>query len=426
MMLPPLPARKSYNDVPRDSLAYALFLNPLMEVDPIDNTAGEPPTLKTLTARLKHMPGKHDQSAHGKPGRVGSAFRGAYSAARAGGAGHVEARNQAKTAAEQVRQTMRDEKRADLIANPKPKRVMPARVTPPPTTPATPASLRDRSVDEIAAEFERLLDVQPTSTPALSAAVANAEQELNTISARLYSVFPIGRAEKWRLQKAYKQKQEESQQLKSDEFFESTQSYADGYMRFLTQMRHPSDPATITITHKGGTPREQERAEALISAVVAMVPMVRNAQGDALPDNITVTHSSVRGEYFPGRMRTSSRPGTIVHEALHSLQQNHKHTQMNIITENWAVSRIGSEKRRKLSVLDPTKGYDANEVGYKDKVDDPYTLKDYGIPSYGAKISFHEVLTMAFTVKADMPIRSRNDKDLLRVGIEAILGTKEN
>lgn len=132
-MLPPLPARKSYDDVPRDSLAYALFLNPLMEVDPLDNNNDEPPTLKTLTARLKHLPGKHDQSSHGKPGRVGSAFRGAYSAARAGGASHVEARNQAKTAAEQVRETIRAEKRAERIANPKPKRVAPPRATP--TTP---------------------------------------------------------------------------------------------------------------------------------------------------------------------------------------------------------------------------------------------------------------------------------------------------
>ena len=77
---------------------------------------------RMIIARLKHLPGKHDQSSHGKPGRVGSAFRGAYSAARAGGASHVEARNQAKAAAEQVRQTIRDEKRADRIANPKPKR----------------------------------------------------------------------------------------------------------------------------------------------------------------------------------------------------------------------------------------------------------------------------------------------------------------
>jgi hypothetical protein len=76
----------------------------------------------TLIARLKHMPGKHNQASHGKPGRVGSAFRGAYSAARAGGASHVEARNQAKTAAEQVREQMRAERREQAAANPKPKR----------------------------------------------------------------------------------------------------------------------------------------------------------------------------------------------------------------------------------------------------------------------------------------------------------------
>jgi hypothetical protein len=309
---------------------------------------------------------------------------------------------------------------------------MPARVTPPPatpatpTTPATPASLRDRSVDEIATEFERCLDVQPIATPALSAAIASTNQELNAISARLVSIPPPGRAEKWRLQKAFKQKKEELEQLKSDELFESTQAYADGYMEFFAQMRHPSDPATVTITHTGGTPRERERAEMLISAVVSMVPMVRNAQGDALPDSISVTHSRVRGQYFFGRMRTSSRPGTIVHETLHSLQQSHKNTDINTITENWAVSRIAGESRRKLSVLDPNHGYDSNEFAYKDKVDDPYTLKDYGVPSYGAKTRFQEVLTMAFTVREGSPIRGRVDKGLLRVGIEAILGTRES
>jgi hypothetical protein len=316
---------------------------------------------------------------------------------------------------------------------------MPARVTPPPvtpppvtpatpTTPATPASLRDRSVDEIAAEFERLLDVQPASTPALSVAISVAEQELSAISARLDTFPQSGRAgaEKWRLQKAYKQKLEDIRELKNEVLFESTQPYADGYMRFLTQMRHPSDPAAITITHIGGTPRERERAEMLISAVATMVPMARNAQGDALPNNITVTHSRVRGQYHFGRMRTSSNPGTIVHETLHSLQENHKHTDINTITENWALSRIVGEKRRKLSVLDPSKDYSADEVAYKDNVDDPYTLKDYGTASYGGNFRFQEVLTMAFTVAPTKPIGGRNDKGLLRVGIEAILGTKEN
>jgi len=381
-----------------------------------------------LIERLKHLPGRHDQSTHGRPGRVGSAFRSAYSAARAEGKTHREAHDAAKTAAEQVRQTIRnekrvarDEKRAEQAANPKPKRVMPAKVTPPPATLATPTSLRDRPVDEIAAEFERCLDVQPAINPTLSAKVAQVAQEMDLISARLSSLLPIGRAEKWRLERAFKQKKEEYEQLKRDELFESTQPYADGYMRFFTQMRHPSDPATITITHVGGTPRERERAEMLISAVAAMVPMVRNARGDASPDNITVTHSRVRGQYSVGRMRTSSNPGTIVHETLHSLQANHMHTDINTITENWAVSRIGSEPRRKLSVLDPSVGYDANEVGYKDSVDDPYTLKFYK----EGKFKFHEVLTMAFTVKKESPIQGRRDRGLLRVGIEAILGTKE-
>jgi hypothetical protein len=378
-----------------------------------------------LIARLKHLPGRHDQSAHGRPGRVGTAYRGAYSAARAEGKNHREARDAAKTAAEQVRQTIRDEKRADLIANPKPKRVMPARVTPPPATPATPASLRDRSVDEIAAEFERLLDVQPASTPAVSAAVEKVYQELSAISTRLGQLPQPGRAEKWRLQKAYKEKLEEAKELRKDELFESTQPYADAYMRFLTQMRHPSDPATVTITHVGGTPRERERVEMLISSVVAMVPMARNAQGDALPHNITVTHSMGRAQYLEGRMRTHSEPGTIVHETLHSLQENHKHTDINTITENWALSRIVGEKRRKLSVLKPEYDYAASEVAYKDKVDNPYTLKESKNDN-GGKFVFHEVLTMAFTVKKDTPIQSRNDKDLLRVAIEAILGTKEN
>lgn len=163
-MLPPLPARKSYNDVPRDSLAYALFLNPLMEVDPINNNNDEPPALKTLTARLKHMPGKHNQSAHGKPGRAGTAFRGAYSAARASGASHVEARNQAKTAAEQVREQMRAERREQLTANPKPKRTAPPRADTP-TTPTPKATAPIEQIGTLRAKIQSDLAVLDSIDP---------------------------------------------------------------------------------------------------------------------------------------------------------------------------------------------------------------------------------------------------------------------
>lgn len=35
-MLPPVPPRKSYDDVDQDSLVYALFLNPGLSADPVD------------------------------------------------------------------------------------------------------------------------------------------------------------------------------------------------------------------------------------------------------------------------------------------------------------------------------------------------------------------------------------------------------
>jgi hypothetical protein len=63
-MLPPLPTRTSYDHVPRDSLAYALFLNPFMEVDPLDNNNDEPPTTPTTT--------KADDSVGGVPRKYGA------------------------------------------------------------------------------------------------------------------------------------------------------------------------------------------------------------------------------------------------------------------------------------------------------------------------------------------------------------------
>lgn len=42
MLLPPVRPRKSYDDVPQDSLAYALFLNPAQQPDPVDSPTVEP------------------------------------------------------------------------------------------------------------------------------------------------------------------------------------------------------------------------------------------------------------------------------------------------------------------------------------------------------------------------------------------------
>ena len=42
MLLPPVRPRKSYDDVPQESSAYALFLNPAQQPDPIDSPTVEP------------------------------------------------------------------------------------------------------------------------------------------------------------------------------------------------------------------------------------------------------------------------------------------------------------------------------------------------------------------------------------------------
>jgi hypothetical protein len=393
-----------------------------------------------LTARLKHLPGRHDQSAHGRPGRVGTAFRGAYSAARAEGKNHREARDAAKTAAEQVREQMRAERREQLAANPKPKRVMPARVTPPPATPTTPASLRDRSVDEIAAEFERCLDVIPAINPKLAADLASAEVDFEAAGARfrqaknLLEFAPAFLAAKRITQdeaiarkkeyddaaKNLKEKEKTYKKLQRDEVYETVQPLTDGYMEFLTQMRHPN-PAQVSITHVGGTPEERARAEKLISATAAMFPN-DNPYGITM----TVTHSPVRGHYDHDTrtIRTDVKPGTIVHEALHAMQYAYPSTMLNGVTDIWARGRTKGEQIQSLQSLQPTHGYGKKEVAYRDAVDNPYTLRKY-MEGPSVKTGFLEVLSMAFTVSRTAPIRARTDKDLLRTGIEAVLRVNE-
>lgn len=46
-MLPPVRPRESYDDVPQDSLVYALFLNPAQQPDPVD-TGSEPEPVESV------------------------------------------------------------------------------------------------------------------------------------------------------------------------------------------------------------------------------------------------------------------------------------------------------------------------------------------------------------------------------------------
>lgn len=123
-------------------------------------------------------------------------------------------------------------------------------------------------------------------------------------------------------------------------------------------------------------------------------------------------------------------PMTYIHEALHitsilfpSMQQEH---------DMWAAKRAAQDPDglRKMSeiseemfpglyengkMLGTERQFKDNEVGYRDAVDNPYTLKLYGK-------SFSEVITMAFQDSWD--IWRREDPDLLRFVLASIMKLK--
>jgi hypothetical protein len=102
------------------------------------------PTMTSST--IKHLPGKHDQSGHGRKGPAGSAGRAAYTAARSGGASHREALDAGKRASGEVRQAEQQQRNINRAAqlreranrlNPQPQ------ATTTTTTPAKPLAQQD-------------------------------------------------------------------------------------------------------------------------------------------------------------------------------------------------------------------------------------------------------------------------------------------
>ena len=100
---------------------------------------------RMIIARLKHLPGKHDQSSHGRKGPAGSAGRAAYTAARSGGASHREALDAGKRASGEVRQAEQQQRSVNRAAQ---LRDRANRLNPQPqantaTTPAKPLAQQD-------------------------------------------------------------------------------------------------------------------------------------------------------------------------------------------------------------------------------------------------------------------------------------------
>jgi hypothetical protein len=186
-------------------------------------------------------------------------------------------------------------------------------------------------------------------------------------------------------------------------------------------MQH-ANPSNIVVKNKGVKP---ELAKQIESAANLVYGMFDRALGNPRPLILNYTKAGrafyVDAENSLNMNETFSGTSTIFHEILHSTQEIFP--SVNNATNRWALSRIGTEQKKSLNELmgivtnNPLSGvYSPFEEGYKDKVDNPYTLKEY---SEGLG-RFREVLTMAFTDIKKLGGKERNDKGLLRIAIYAI------
>ena len=408
--------------------------------------------LRALLERLKHLPGKHDQSSHGRRGRAGTAFRSAYMAARAEGKTHSEAWNHAKTAAEKEREAMRVEKRAAEQANPKPKRAQQPQSKRPPIEQAT--SYRDYSPQEIAAHLVRQAAaagaIDPKTTPeyatfrrareAYDQAVAEYDKAFrklrNNRFGKLSDLHDLDVAKRAAYQEllnasALYRPVQEATHARNSQILD--QIWGD----FSSKMQHPTNPWRPQIKVSGGTPEERQRATVLIHSVTSMFepPMLTGSLASepiAIARHnapVTVQLSSARAKYNNASKKIGASNETpyrladsTIHESFHLVQEQYTDgdefstSTMRTIPQEFGKRRTNGETKQKLQTLEPHLKYDSSEIAYRDAVDDPYTLKVAGN-------IFEEVLTMAFTDLVHA--HERKDTELLVVGIRTILEARQ-
>lgn len=425
----------------------------------------------------KHLPGKHDQSSHGRRGRVGAAFDGAYRTARDNGMSHEDARREAKNAALIERQIIRDEKR-DLkrIRDEKRQQERERKRQEQPQkqdeqTPQTrvpieqAANIRDYTPDEIATYIEQrfkaiqdetrqiTIEYMDASTRAKAAERAlkqhdaTDEQFTQEIAARFGATSPEyfgvikAQAELRRqLQREYDDASSELSKaaLRAGEANSSLvngRAHGEVMIDVLNKMRHPSNPRQVNVTidtvldaaiqgADGDTSGARGQLVQIVQGVHAMFPVsITGVQ----PRDITLSYDRARGYWAPGT-RTAKVDGrgvrmrdVAIHEALHAVQWDHPvDAPINRRMGEFARGRIRGEKIKSYNDM-MGGGYKKSERGYRDATDSPYTFKKYNRRDSGGwrADGFLEVLTMAFTDLGTA--HSRTDKQLLRVAVEAIL-----
>ena len=186
------------------------------------------------------------------------------------------------------------------------------------------------------------------------------------------------------------------------------------YINMFTQLQH-ENPQQVNLSFNNTyTQDEQDR----ISKIVKLVYGVKEATPDGVPADLVVTLNPGRASAWQTmNIDQTTLTSVIVHETIHTMQQRYNYGKTEV--DEFAAARIQGETLEPMNKL-LYSGFASNELGYKDKVDNPYTLKYYELDTYGQH--FLEVLPMAVTDL--LTVNERKDTELLELAMRVFKGDR--
>lgn len=287
-----------------------------------------------------------------------------------------------------------------------------------------------RSIEVLAEDFRKKYPISYSDLLSLKAEIINREQ---TVQKLLDNAVTEEEKEKYKKQLEEFNKEYEKIKAEGERILKNyNDDYFEFYMEILESLEH-DNPFELKVISSDAMDAE------FSSGAKRSIPMANRGQrldiiektarmfpNDGLPMPRIGLQKSQRAK---AEASESKRLGLIysqastslddyVHETLHIMQ--YFYPEVMDVTEDWALSRIGAEKRVRLNTIPQyaARKYRNDETGYVDAVDEPYTLKYYPFTDESLH-SFWEVLTMGFTGLESS--HQRKDKDLLQIAINAIM-----
>ena len=190
------------------------------------------------------------------------------------------------------------------------------------------------------------------------------------------------------------------------------------YRDILTQLQH-ENPQQVNITFANSFPAD---VRAQMEEFIKLTYGTAESTGSVLDLSVSKikeierAYSRRDGIYLNASTTTS----TTIHETLHAMQYQLGTGQSE--SASFGAERTAGESSQKLSKLIPGSSYGKDEIGFRDAVDSPYTLKLYTGNNIknGSSYEFLEILPMALSdISA---VRQNTDRGLLELGMQILKG----